>query len=102
MNRQQIPPAVELSVNIVSAEPALDGDRHIQADVPVSRVEVHVCGTILRQLERDAAVSSMQVPTSCHGRTGKRAALDKTAPCAGVQCIKPSCGTKAHIARIRS
>src|SRR5439155_576917 len=62
MNRQQIPPAVQLSVNIISAEPALDGDRHIQADVPVTRVQVHVCGKILRQLELDAAATLADFP----------------------------------------
>jgi len=67
MNGEQIPTAVEFATNIVVSHLPFYADGHVETDMSVTGMQLHVGGKGFRQLQRDAAVAGMKTPTRTDG-----------------------------------
>jgi len=62
MNRDQVPSAVDFSVNVFVAQTPFNGDRNVRFDVPIACVQIYVGSEVTWQFECDAAISGVKGP----------------------------------------
>ena len=85
---EQTATAVELAVNLVLSQLSLGRDRHIEVDVTVAGVQVDIRRQIVRNLQRDAAVSGFQAPAICKRRAVGGAHIDVAIPGLEIELVK--------------
>src|ERR1700682_3384005 len=66
----------------------------------VAGVEIDISSEVVRQLQADTAIASVQVPVRNRGGTKQGAGVDAPIPTADFQPIKPSPGTNSSVARL--
>ena len=62
MNRDQVPSAVDFSVNIFVAQTSFDSDWNVGFDVTIACVQIYVGGKATRQFESDTAITGVKSP----------------------------------------
>jgi len=88
VNRQQVAAAVELTLDVLAAQPPTNRHRHVKRDVTVPPVELDNGRKSIGQMQGYAAVSGMQDPTLRDERTRKDSRFHSPIPGADVKAIE--------------
>ena len=62
MNRNQVSAAVYLSMDVLFAQPSIDGERNVGGDVSIAGVHVEIGGKVAGQFQSHAPVAGAQGP----------------------------------------
>src|ERR1700678_4230916 len=69
MNRDQVPSAIDFSVNVFLAKTSFDGAWNVGFNMPIACMQIYVGGKVRRQFESDASIPGVKSPTRSNSRT---------------------------------
>ena len=90
MNRDQVPSAVDFSVNIFVAQTSFDSDWNVGFDVTIACVQIYVGGKATRQFESDAAIASVKGPARSNRRPGQRPRFNAAVSSGQIESVESS------------
>jgi hypothetical protein len=96
VNGEQIPAAIDLSMNVFLAQTSFDGHRNVCFNVPITGMKIYIGGKVGGQFEGDTSIAGTNIPTRRQGRTRERASLDAPVPGSEFQRVESSSPARAR------